>query len=184
MFDNDIADDGYIMNLTRLWAHEPAALKGLFDVLGIAARFGGLSPERRAVLVVACASTLRDAYCSLAWGTKLAGLSDPTAAAAMLQGDDSGLDAGERAMARWARKVATDPTATQASDVAALREAGFDDREIFAMTVYVAMRLAFSTVNNALGARADVELAAAAPAAVSSAVNFGRPVADHPSGRS
>ena len=35
----------------------------------------------------------------------------------------------------------------------ALRDAGFDDAQIFAITVFVAARLAFSTVNDALGAR-------------------------------
>jgi hypothetical protein len=39
--------------------------------------------------------------------------------------------------------------------------------------------LAFSTVNDALGARPDWELAAAAPAAVRDAVGYGRTVSEH-----
>lgn len=25
MYDDDLADEGYVMNLTRVWAHDPAA---------------------------------------------------------------------------------------------------------------------------------------------------------------
>lgn len=40
--------------------------------------------------------------------------------------------------------------------------------------MYVALRLAFSTVNDALGAHPDAELADEAPAAVRDAVTWGR----------
>ena len=70
-----------------------------------------------------------------------------------------------------------DPNAVESDDVEALREAGFDDPQIFAITVFVALRIAFSTVNDALGARPDRELGRAAPQAVRDAVTFGRPVA-------
>ena len=95
-------------------------------------------------------------------------------AAAVLRGDDSGLDPVDRALAAWARKVARDPNGTTADDVQELRDAGFDDGQVFAVTAYVAIRLAFSTVNDALGAAADAELRAAAPAEVRDAVTYGR----------
>ncbi len=59
----------------------------------------------------------------------------------------------------------------------ALREAGFDDARIFAITLFVALRIAFSTVNDALGALPDRALGAAAPSEVRDAVGYGRPVA-------
>jgi len=86
------------------------------------------------------------------------------------------LDPSERALARWARRVTRDPNLTDAADVDALRDAGFDDAQIFAITVFVALRIAFSTVNDALGLRPDRELREAAPAAVRDSVTFGRPV--------
>jgi hypothetical protein len=113
-------------------------------------------------------------------GTKLAEEADPRLAAGVLSGDDSELSAPERAMAAWARQVARDPNATDARDVRALRDAGYSDADIFAMTVYVALRMAFSTVNDALGARPDAEFTAVAPAAVLDAVTYGRPVAASP----
>lgn len=68
---------------------------------------------------------------------------------------------------------------TTASDVDRLRQVGFDDSQIFAITSFVGFRLAFSIVNHALGARPDHELVEALPAAVRDAVTWGRP-ADPP----
>ena len=92
----------------------------------------------------------------------------------MLRGDDDRLDPAERALAAWARQVARDPNGTAAADVEALRAAGYDDGQIAALTMFVALRIAFSTVNDALGARPGPELVASAPAAVRDAVTYGR----------
>lgn len=45
----------------------------------------------------------------------------------------------------------------------------------------IAWRIAFSTVNGALGAQPDAQLAAGAPVPVRTAVSFGRPPSDAPS---
>jgi alkylhydroperoxidase family enzyme len=164
------------MNASKLWAHQPAAHAGLFDLLGQAVRAASLTFRQRGILVAACASALGDSYCSLAWGNKLAGEAGPAVAAGVLRGDDEGLDPKERALARWARKVSRDPNGTGAADVDALREAGYDDGDIFAITLFVAVRIAFSTVNDALGARPDRELGDAVPQPVRDAVTYGRPV--------
>jgi alkylhydroperoxidase family enzyme len=67
-----------------------------------------------------------------------------------------------------------DPNVTTAAGVEQLRTAGLSDREIFEATAFVALRLAFSTVNDALGAAPDSELAAQVPERVRAAVTFGR----------
>ena len=90
-------------------------------------------------------------------------------------GDDDRLSPDEQAMARWARKVARGPNHTTDADVQELRDAGFSEAHIFAMTAYVALRIAFSTVNDALGARPDAALRSTAPEAVLEAVAYGRP---------
>jgi alkylhydroperoxidase family enzyme len=72
--------------------------------------------------------------------------------------------------------VVRDPNATSAADVQALRAAGYDDAQVLAVTAFVTLRLAFSTVNDALGARPDRELVDRLPDEVRSAVTFGRPV--------
>jgi alkylhydroperoxidase family enzyme len=80
-------------------------------------------------------------------------------------------------MAAWARKVARDPNATTPADIQALRDTGLDDRQIFAITAFVALRLAFSTINDALGAQPDAQLAQSVPQEVREAVTYGRPAA-------
>ena len=152
LFDDDLEGVGYVTNVSRLWAYMPTTLEGLSDLMGQATQAGSLTLRQRAVLVTAAASTLGDSYCSLAWGKKLAAETGPEVAAAVIRGADDGLDPGERALAQWARAVATDPNAIEARDVQGLRDAGFDEAQIFAITTFVALRLAFSTINDALGA--------------------------------
>jgi alkylhydroperoxidase family enzyme len=176
LYDDDLDEVGYVMNLSRLWAHQPAVHAGLFGLLAQSVRAGGLTLRHRSILVAASASTLGDAYCSLAWGTTLAGEAGAEVAGAVLRGDDEGLDRQERALANWARKTTRNPNSTDVADVQLLREAGYDDAHIFAITVFVALRIAFSTVNDALGARPDRALAEGAPEAVRGAVTFGRAV--------
>ena len=176
LYDDDLEDLGYVMNATRTWAHHPALVDGLFEQMGHAVRAGGLTFRERGILVTACASALGDAYCALAWGGKLAKEAGVEVATSVLHGDDSALDPAERALAGWARRVARDPNATTGQDVQDLRDAGFDDARILAVTAFVALRLAFSTVNDALGARPDRALLDELPEAVSAAVTWGRPV--------
>jgi alkylhydroperoxidase family enzyme len=77
-------------------------------------------------------------------------------------------------MVGWARLVVVDPNATSTADVQKLRDAGFTDRQIFAITVFVSLRMAFSSVNDALGAHPDAQLLDLAPDSVVGAVTYGR----------
>jgi uncharacterized peroxidase-related enzyme len=177
LYDDDLAESGYVWNVSRLWAQQPDTMKQLFGLMSQAFARSGLSFRQRGILVIAAASALGDSYCTLAWSGKLGKAEDDALVAAVLDGSGAGLTDQEQALAAWARKVATDPNATQAADVQALREAGLDDGQIFAVTAFVALRLAFSTINDALGAQPDALLAQALPAQVREAVTFGRPVA-------
>ena len=180
LYDEDLAGDGYVWNVSRLWAHQPDTQKGLFELMSQAFGPSGLTFRQRGILVTAAASALGDSYCSLAWGGKLGKASDAAIAAGVLDGSDAGLTDQEKAMAAWARKVATNPNATTQADVQALRDAGLGDGQIFAITAFVALRLAFSTINDSLGAQPDAELAQSLPPEVREAVTYGRPVAQPP----
>lgn len=177
-YDEDVTELGYVMNASRLWAYQPGTRAKLFELMSTALSDHKLSYRERGILVSACASSLGDSYCSLAWGSKLAGKAGTPVAASVLTGDDAVLTPTERAMAAWARKVARDPNATTAEDVQELREAGLDDARIFAITTFVALRIAFSTVNDALGSRPDAEYRTNAPSEVLAAVTWGRPIDD------
>lgn len=174
MFDHDVEQVGYVMNLSRVWAHHPELHSGLFEVMNQAARAASLSFRQRGVLVVACAATFGDAYCSLAWGKKLADVADSELAGGVVRGDDTPLDATERALAGWARAMTRAPSATVGADLEPLRAAGYDDARILAITLFVALRLAFATVNDALGVLPDRTLLENAPEPVRAAVTYGR----------
>ncbi len=175
LFDDDLESVGYVTNVSRLWAHNPRALAGLSEMLAETTRAGALTFRQQAVLVTAAAAALGDSYCSLAWGKKLADSCNPEAAAAVIGGGIEGLEGDEKALAHWARLIARDPNAITEADVDALRLVGFDDGQIFAITTFVSLRLAFAAVNDALGAHPDGELADAVPEQVRTAVTFGRP---------
>ena len=174
LYDVDIEDSGYVWNVSRLWAYQPDTVGRLFELMSQAFKPSGLDFRQRGILVTATASTLGDSYCSLAWGGKLSGASDPALAAAVLNGTDTGLTGQEKAIASWARKVVKDPNATTPADVQTLREAGLTDVQIFAITAFVALRLAFSTINDALGASPDAQLVETLPAEVTRSVTYGR----------
>ncbi len=179
-FDEDIAELGYVMNVSRLWSYQPATATGLFDLVRQAIADDRLSVRQRAILVAACASAFGDSYCALVWGSRLAQTSDADTAAGVLRGTDHGLTPSEQAMAGWARKIARNPNATSDADIQVLREAGFSDSQIFAITVFVALRIAFACVNDALGVRPDAALRRTAPIAVLDAVTVGRPIEETP----
>jgi alkylhydroperoxidase family enzyme len=177
LFARDLEGIGYVMNLSRLWAHLPAGEQAVKDLIETAAKSAALTYRQRAVLVTAAAAEFGDSYCSLMWGNRLARVSDGEVAAGVVRGEEDGLDESERALARWARLVARDPAAIQQEDVEALRAAGFDDSQVFAVTLFVGVRLAFAIVNDALGALPDAQLASSVPTSLLDAVRFGRPMA-------
>ncbi|GAA4160010.1 hypothetical protein GCM10022251_37310 [Phytohabitans flavus] len=175
-FDEDIVQFGHIMNASRLWAYQPAAFDGIVELLRQTSVEHGITTRQRGILVTACASALGDSYCAISWGTKLARTADAQTASAVLRGDDTGLTAPEHALAAWARKVVRGPSHTTPADIQDLRDNGFTDAQIFAITVFVSIRIAYSTVNDALGAQPDAFFHTLAPAPVRDAVTFGRPL--------
>ena len=177
-YANDREDDGYVWNVTRLWGWRADVYRD-FAALRASLMGASLLTDRDwAVMVTAMASQLGDSYCSLAWGAKLARLTDADTAAKLLANRPApALSEREQALATWTRVLVEDPNATTADDVARLRAVGLGDREIFEATTFIAFRLAFSSVNDALGAEPDRQLVDAAPDPIREAVGYGRPPA-------
>lgn len=175
LYDSERESDGYVQNLTRLWCWRPDYLEAFFAARGLLERESDLSAYDKALLFAAAASARSDSYCSLAWGARLAGQADAQTAARVLAGSVAGLDPRAAALCHWAQRVARDPNSTTAADADSLRAVGLTDRQILEATLLIAWRVAFSTVNAALGAHPDEQLAAEAPAAVRAAVSYGRP---------
>ena len=176
LFQGDLDKRGFVMNFNRAWAWRPDVADAFLALRSLLTSTSSLSAREQAVLTCATASTLGDSYCSLAWGKMLAGAADPSTAAAVLSASPSAaLTSREQALAAWGRKVVDDPNGTTAADIEALRRAGCSDKDIFEATAFVAFRLAFSTVNDALGVKPDRQIADGAPAEVRAAVAYGRP---------
>jgi uncharacterized peroxidase-related enzyme len=174
--------DGYVANFLRVWCWRPELYKEFVDLRLRLMGSTTLSDREQAIVVAATVSQFGDSYCSLAWGGKLAKLAGDETAGGVIAGDVPGdLSPREAALCDWCRAVVRDPMATSAGQVDDLRAAGFEDREIFEATLLLSLRLAFSTVNDALGAQPDRQLADAAPTPVRDAVTFGRPASETPS---
>jgi len=175
MYATDLDTQGYVGHLTRLWGTAPEALYLFSQLLGLAGHQGGLTFDQRQLLITTVGSAIGDSYCSLAGGGKLAAASSSEVAAAVISGAIPALAPADAALVAWVRRMASDPNSTTQADVDGLRRLGFDDRQIFCVTLYAALRLAFATVNDTLGAAPDLELANRVPPAVLDGVSFGRP---------
>lgn len=181
-YEEDRADDGYVWNVTRLWSWRNDFEHAFVALRTSLVEGSALTDREKAILNTAAAATRRDSYCSLAWGPRLAALTDDETAAATLAGREApGLTEREGALADWARQVVAAPGETNEADVEQLRSVGLDDQTIFEATAFVALRLAFSTINGALGAAPDRQLANAAPPLIRAAVDYGRPPSAEPS---
>jgi alkylhydroperoxidase family enzyme len=76
----------------------------------------------------------------------------------------------ERALAAWARTIARSPGSSTPQDIQRLSDAGFQEPQIVALTVYAGLSMALSSIDSALGARPDIALAATVDPAVRTAV--------------
>jgi len=174
--ERERAAAGYVMNLERAWAWRPDIAEAFVALRKQLTDRSTLTAREIAILVCATARSLGDSYCALAWGSRLATLANPAFAAAILEGAGADLlTERERTLSAWTQQIVRDPNGATREQVDALRTAGLADLEIFEATAFVALRLAFSTVNDALGAQPDRQLAEAAPSEVRSAVSYGRP---------
>jgi uncharacterized peroxidase-related enzyme len=185
LFADSAKSMGFVMNLTKAWAWRPEIFNGFAALRNQLTTNSTLTKRDQAVIVCATASELGDSYCSLAWGKTLAAEAGASVAAAVISGaSEESLVARDRALVVWARKVVSDPNGTTAADIEEMRTCGFTDREIFEATTFIAFRLAFSTVNDALGVQPDWQLAESADPLVREAVTFGRRALSSPHGRS
>lgn len=174
LYEDDLGKDGFVWDLTRVWGHQPDLFDPFAKLIGAAANAAGLSLREKAMLVLGQAATIGDSYCSLAWSRWLSEAEHADIALAVLRHDDQPLTERERALADWARALASAPNDTDAADVQRLRDVGFDDAQIVALTLFGALRLALSTANDALGARPDLALAEMLSPEIRDTVTWGR----------
>jgi alkylhydroperoxidase/carboxymuconolactone decarboxylase family protein YurZ len=83
LYSRDAVDEGYVANLTRLWAWRPDVFEAFLSLRKLVTEHAALSLRERSILVCATAASLGDSYCALAWGQTLASETDPITAAAV-----------------------------------------------------------------------------------------------------
>ena len=129
---------GSVPNLFRVVSNSPAALEGYLGMSGALAK-GRLPAQTRERIALAVAQINACGYCLAAHsylGSHLAKLSDAEIAAN--RGGRS-TDAKADAAVRFAARVAQQRGHVADADVAAVREAGYDDAQIVEIVQHVAL---------------------------------------------
>lgn len=173
------------------WGYVPNYAKVFCDRPEVMARWGRLLAEirrpmekRRFELVTfVAAHELRNSACALAHGKALREFFTDEEIRAIAEGRfDSTLTVAEQAMLRYARQVAKDASKVTAGQVAALKELGYTDAEIFDIAAVAAGRAFFTKLLDALGVEADSSFLAL-DEAFRRPLTVGRPVDIKPSVR-
>jgi hypothetical protein len=168
-----------VWNVPRLWAYQPDTLKGLFELMSQAFRQRSRLPPARHPCR-GCRVRSQGLLLLLGVGRQALRHIRPDPRRRRRERHRLRADRPRESNGHLARKIVKDPNATSPADVQDLRGAGLGGTQIFAIATFVALRMAFSTINDALGATPDAQLVAALPPAVTAAVTYGRP-ADAPS---
>ena len=126
LYDGDKGQVGYVMNLSRVWAHNRRLHDGLFDLVDELAEAAGLSVPRPGPAHlrrrVHHGRLLLLARLGQPAGRRLRRRRSPR----VLRHRRQGLDDRERTRP-LGRRVARDPNGTTAEDVEPLRAVGYDD---------------------------------------------------------
>lgn len=147
---------GYVPSYAKVFSHRPEVMARWGKMLAEIKR--EVSPRHLEMATLAAALELKHSACSLAHGNALAKIIGKDAVIAIANGDDhEAISDAERAMIRFARRVARDASKITAGEVAALRDIhGFSDAEIFDIVAIAASRSFFTKVLDALGSEPDL----------------------------
>jgi len=154
MYQQQQAKYGYVPNYAKVFCHRPEIMSLWADLQAGIRRH--MDPRRFELVTFAAAQALGNSYCSLAHGRSLTRiLSEQSVQDIARDPDANPLTEAEKAMMRFARKVALDAAAITAADVENLKNRGFNDGEIFDIAATAAARCFFAKLLDGLGAEAD-----------------------------
>ncbi len=181
--DEQAARWGYLPNYAAAFASRPEVARA-WTALNTAVR-DGMDRRRFELATIAAARALRSTYCTAAPSKFLRDVCDDEATMLSIAADPDGrsLDAADRAVISFARKVATDAASISRDDVEALDAVGLTDNDIADIVFAVAARCFFATVLDGVGVDADHQLGAAFDPRVTAQLSVGRPIAAAPERR-
>ena len=172
---------GYLPNYAPAFASRPDVARA-WSTLNITIR-QGMDRRRYEIATIAAARVLRSTYCTAAHSKFLRDVcGDESALRAMMaEPASTTLDATDRAVMRFAEKVALDAASVGQADVDELREHGLTDADVANVVFAVAARSFFTRVLDGLGVEADHQLGATFDPELREQLTVGRPIADEPS---
>ncbi|MCE4027106.1 carboxymuconolactone decarboxylase family protein [Microbacterium sp. Au-Mic1] len=144
MYAEDVADVGFVFAHTRVMAVNPEAHEAFMALIRAIVPSIGVSVYEAATL--GAARAIGSPHCLLAHGRKAlrADVLTSDGLEAFARQDDSGFSAAEQAVVQYAARLSVDPRGMTDADTRALRDAGYDDRQIVDITLAAAARNYFS----------------------------------------
>jgi uncharacterized peroxidase-related enzyme len=152
---------GFLPNYAGAFGHRPDVAEA-WSTLNLAIR-NGMDRRRYELATIAAARALRSTYCTVAHSMFLRDVCGDETSLHRIAEAPAGetLDEQDRAVYRFAGKVATDAASIRQEDVDRLRAAGLSDAEIADVVYAAAARCFFTRVLDGLGAQLDVQTAQA-----------------------
>jgi uncharacterized peroxidase-related enzyme len=169
---------GFLPNYAGAFGHRPDVAQA-WNALNLAIR-GGMDRRRFELATIAAARALHSTYCTAAHSKFLRDIcGDETSLHRIAQAPDGEtLDEQDRAVYRFAAKVATDAASVEQHDVDQLHAAGLSDADIADVVYAAAARCFFTRVLDGLGAQLDVQIAQAIDPDLYASMVVGRQAAD------
>ena len=178
MYQRQQAAWGYVPNYAKVFSGRPEVLARWGRLLAEIKR--PMSQRRFELVTFAAAMELRNTACSLAHGKALMAFFSAEEILKMKEDKFSeSVTEAEKAIFRFARKVAKDASLVTAGDVDLLKKHGLNDDEIFDIAATAAGRAFFTKLLDALGVETDstfVQL----EYTFRRAMTVGRPIGDRP----
>jgi uncharacterized peroxidase-related enzyme len=154
MYRRQQAAWGYVPNYAKAFCHRPEVLKRWGQLLAQIKR--PMDRRRFELVTFVAAHQLKHSACALAHGKALREMFTDEAIVSIAEGrTENVLGDAEQAIVRFARQVAADASQVTAADVAALRELGCTDAEVFDVAAAAAGRAFFTKLLEAMGVQAD-----------------------------
>ncbi|NUR73848.1 MAG: peroxidase-related enzyme [Hamadaea sp.] len=170
---------GFLPNYAGAFGRRPEVAQA-WNTLNLAIR-GGMDRRRFEIATIAAARALRSTYCTAAHSKFLRDVCGDEASLHRIAEtpDGESLDEQDRAVYRFAAKVATDATSVDQKDVDELRAVGLADGDIADVVYAAAARSFFTRVLDGLGARLDTEIVEQFDPALYASMVVGRRAAEH-----
>ena len=163
LYEQDLKDEGYIWNTTRVWMYRPEML-GTWRQLQKAVR-AHLRLRTYELVTLAAARAMGCTYCMLVHGGILRknGFTAEQVIAILKDPHAAGLSPEEVHLMDYAARISGDSKSITQADTDLLRQDGLTDQQITDVALAVVMRNFLSRFFDALGADPDPEMIAKEP---------------------